>query len=142
MTKRAFWRSSVASVAAWAIMGCGSTATLDKQDDSTGSRLRSPVSAVTTPGGTLSTAMDHDTMYAFVAYVHGFAARGLSEQQIGDVVDYVDAVRNDEPADNHPGISTFNVSCALCHNSIDTIGDTRDGSVTVNGEQNFLAVGP
>lgn len=142
MTRRAFWRSWVASVAACAVVGCGSTVSLDKQDQGASGRVRSPISGVSAPSGVLSTTMDTDTMYAYVAYVHGFTERGLNEGQISDAVDYVDAARNNEPTGNHPGIATFNVSCALCHNSIDTIGDTRDGSMGIEGEQNFFAVGP
>jgi hypothetical protein len=137
-TRLATGRIWLATAGLAGLFGCGNANPFGKDDAASGigaRGVRASVTALTEVIAPERAKFDVEAAYEFVAEQHGFRAAGMSEQDMWDVVSFIGAVKSgvdewgEEPIDrDHPGIQTFEESCAQCHNSpdpIDVIADAR-----------------
>jgi hypothetical protein len=128
--------SATAGLAVFA--GCGTYHVGVDDDHVAESMRRGRVVHVVGEAGTASIRVQasppraSDPLFQYLSMTHGLSAAGFTDREIADVSDYLREFGSQdgtvvlapgvEDHSAHPGFETFNVSCALCHNSPNVVG--------------------
>lgn len=120
------------------LAGCGTYSVSVYDEDGATSMRRARIVTVDGEAGTetiraqMLPSRTADPLFQYLADTHGMTAAGFTDREIADVTAYLRLFEIQEGGlvqapeydghTTHPGFETFNVSCALCHNSPNVVG--------------------